>query len=124
MHSYKLRARDDHNSVIEEIDFECLSIAGALDKAKAMVKAVMPSGIIWGAQIIPRELCACLRERDWLRVRVDICPQVSKPHAVGDPVEVTRADQRRALLNKTLEESPAPRGVLRLMGPPARLRLP
>ena len=27
------------NSVIEEIDFECLSIAGALDKAKAMVKA-------------------------------------------------------------------------------------
>ena len=37
MHSYKLRARDDHNSVIEEIDFECLSIAGALDKAKAMV---------------------------------------------------------------------------------------
>mgnify|MGYP006966894636 FL=1 len=37
MHSYKLRARDDHNSVIEEIDFECLSIAGALDKA--MVKA-------------------------------------------------------------------------------------
>ena len=33
------RARDDHNSVIEEIDFECLSIAGALDKAKAMVKA-------------------------------------------------------------------------------------
>ncbi len=25
--------------MIEEIDFECLSIAGALDKAKAMVKA-------------------------------------------------------------------------------------
>jgi len=42
MHSYKLRARDDHNSVIEEIDFECLSIAGALDKAKAMVKASLP----------------------------------------------------------------------------------
>ena len=35
----EMRARDDHNSVIEEIDFECLSIAGALDKAKAMVKA-------------------------------------------------------------------------------------
>ena len=39
MHSYKLLACDDHDSVIEEIDFECLSIAGALDKAKAMVKA-------------------------------------------------------------------------------------
>ena len=39
MHSYKLRARDDHDSVIEEIDFECLSMAGALDKAQAMVIA-------------------------------------------------------------------------------------
>ncbi|MDG5750317.1 hypothetical protein P8R33_04280 [Qipengyuania sp. XHP0211] len=39
MHTYKLRARDDRDSVIEEIDFECFSIAGALDKAKAMVRA-------------------------------------------------------------------------------------
>ena len=58
MHSYKLRARDDHDSVIEEIDFECLSIAGALDKAKAMVKAGQADLYQDGAPFCSMELVA------------------------------------------------------------------
>jgi hypothetical protein len=58
MHSYKLRARDDHDSVIEEIHFECLSIAGALDKAKAMVKAGQADLYQDGAPICSMELVA------------------------------------------------------------------
>ena len=60
MHSYKLRARDDHDLVIEEIDFECLSIAGALDKAKAkaMVKAGQADLYEDGTPICSMELVA------------------------------------------------------------------
>lgn len=38
MHQYCLVARDAHGNEVAEIEFECLSIAGALDQAKTRLR--------------------------------------------------------------------------------------
>ena len=38
MHQYCLVARDSHGHQVAEIEFECLSIAGALDQAKTILR--------------------------------------------------------------------------------------
>ena len=38
MHQYCLVARDSHGHQVAEIEFECLSIAGALDQAKTRLR--------------------------------------------------------------------------------------